>query len=131
MLLTLPAAGCSMTFPMGSLIAEPEITGSILPPVSPAALGIAEPDWSVASAALDKALDPQQNNAPARWSNPDTGSAGAFAAAGPAFVRDDRVCRLFKAAHGVAPAAPSHVGTACRVGAGTWVLEKAKPLPDA
>lgn len=130
--MALQASGCSMTFPMSSLMSsDPDTTGSIVTPASPRDLGVADADWVVAATALDRALDPQQNSAPARWANPETGGAGVFAAAGPAFVKDDRVCRLFKAAHGAVPTPASHLGTACRMGAGTWVLEKAKPIPEA
>ena len=73
-------------------------------------------------------VDPQLGGAATKWSNPETGSRGTFIAAGPAYVRDDKVCRLFKA--NIVLGGPERVmiGTACRVGAGAWTLQKVKPL---
>jgi surface antigen len=93
--------------------------------------GLSPSDWDLASTALDKALDPQLAGAATKWSNPETGARGVFAAAGPAYVRDDRVCRAFKAS--VATGGPEKllIGSACRVGAGAWRLQKVKSLTDA
>lgn len=124
------SAGCSITFPMASLVpeAEPETTGSIVQNSAMLAPGLSPADWDLASVALDKSLDPQLGGAATKWTNPETSARGSFIAAGPAYVRDDKVCRLFKA--NIALGGPERImiGTACRVGAGAWTLQKVKPL---
>lgn len=120
---------CSINFPMSSLVNDPDVTASIVAPASPSQLGLSEDDWVQASVALDKALDPQQTGTGVRWANAESGRGGSFVAAGPAFVRNDQVCRLFKASLVQAPQDQHLLGTACRVGGGTWSLQKVKPLP--
>jgi hypothetical protein len=131
LVLALAAGACSINLPMTSLVPDPDVTASIVPPASPSALGVLDDEWPTASQALDRALDPQQNGAPARWSMVETGRSGVFVASGPAYVRDDQVCRAFKASLGVPPQDRHHLGTACRTGAGMWALQKVKPLPGA
>jgi surface antigen len=131
-LLASTSGACSINLPMTSLVpeAEPETTASIIPNSSMLSPGLSPSDWDLASTALDKALDPQLAGAATKWSNPDTGTRGAFAAAGPAYVREDRVCRAFKAAVSMGGPEKLLIGTACRVGAGAWRLQKVKPLTD-
>jgi surface antigen len=124
----LALAGCSINLPMSSLINEPESTGSIVPASPPMQMGLTDEDWARASVALDTALDPQQAGAPAKWANAETGRGGVFVAAGPAFIRNDQVCRAFKASLAQHPQDQRLFGTACRVGGGAWSLQKVKPL---
>jgi hypothetical protein len=126
-LLALALGGCSINFPMTSLVPDPDTTSSIVPAPSPVSLGLTEEEWAEASLALDKALDPLQNGSPVRWADKQSGQAGLFVAAGPAYVRNDQVCRAFKAIVGGVPQERHHVGTACRSGAGAWTLQKVKP----
>jgi surface antigen len=93
--------------------------------------GLSPADWDLASTALDRSLDPQLGGAASKWANPESGARGTFIAAGPAYVRDDKICRLFKAV--IALGGPDRVmiGTACRVGAGAWTLQKVKPVDGA
>jgi surface antigen len=89
-------AGCSINFPMMSLVSEPETTGSIVQAVNLSAEPVQD-DHGIESSAVDKALDPLHSGGPVAWSNPATGQNGSVAAAGEAFVRDDQVCRSFNA----------------------------------
>jgi surface antigen len=130
-LLALALGGCSINLPMTSLVPEPETTGSIVPAPSPVTLGLTEEAWTQASLALDKALDPLQNGATVRWTDTESGLSGHFVAAGPAYVRNDQVCRAFKAVVGTPPQDRHHLGTACRTGAGVWTLQKVRPLAGA
>src|SRR4051794_37074372 len=127
--LVLGLGGCSINLPMTSLVPEPETTASLAPATSPSALGILDEEWQQASEALDRALDPAQNGSPVRWSVKETGRGGVFVASGPAYVRNDQVCRAFKASIGAVPQDRHHLGTACRSGAGLWALDKVKPVP--
>jgi surface antigen len=127
-LVAVALGGCSINLPMTSLVPEPETTGSIVPAPSPVGMGLPEEAWAQASVALDKALDPLQNGAAVRWSDKESGLAGHFMAAGPAYVRNDQVCRAFKAVVGAPPQDRHHLGTACRTGAGVWTLQKVRPL---
>jgi surface antigen len=115
---------------MTSLVNDPDTTASILPEAPSSQLGLSDEDWIKASQALDKALDPQQAGASVRWSNAESGRSGVFVAAGQAFVRNDQVCRLFKASLAQHPQDQSLLGTACRAGGGMWSLQKVKPLPQ-
>jgi surface antigen len=126
------SAGCSLNFPMMSLVPEPEpeTTASIVPNSSMLTPGLSPEDWTLASSALDKALDPQLNGAPTKWSNAETGARGSFAAAGPAYVRNDQVCRSFKATVVLQGPERQLLGTACRAGAGAWTLQKMKPFSE-
>ncbi len=120
---------------MLSLVSEPETTGSVVQPVS---LSTEPPQGSqdIEPSAVDKALDPLHTGGPVAWSNAETGQNGLVAAAGEAFVRDDQVCRSFTATLNQTRPAPAQdaarrssrlVGVACRVGAGSWIIQKIKP----
>ncbi|WP_293866654.1 RT0821/Lpp0805 family surface protein [uncultured Alsobacter sp.] len=122
------SAGCSINLPLGPF-SEPELTtGSIVQTVvlSEAATG---EDLVIAGGALDQALDPVRKGA-VRWSNPSTGNQGSFLAEGDAYVRDDQVCRSFRAAIVVQQKPDDLRGVACRAGAGSWSLHKVKSIKD-
>jgi hypothetical protein len=128
--LGLAAAGCSMSFPLPPLVADPETTGSIAPAVAPLGPGSTDADWEVARPALDRALDPGHEGQASSWSNPATGFSGVFVAQGEAFVRDDRLCRSYRSQIGVAGVQRSMTGMACRVGAGPWVVRETRTDPQ-
>lgn len=123
------AAGCSINLPLGPF-SEPELTtGSIVPAVVLSDRATGE-DLVIAGGALDQALDPLRKGAPARWANPSTGSQGSFVAEGDAYVRDDQVCRSFRASLVVQQKPDDLRGVACRAGAGSWSLHKVKSIRD-
>ncbi|WP_158266754.1 RT0821/Lpp0805 family surface protein [Alsobacter soli] len=123
--------GCSMVLP-GMSVVDPDVTGSLPPPAnSPLAPAIDDVDWKVASPALALSLDPLHKGPSASWKNADTGSSGAFAPNGPAYLRNDQVCRSFTATVRVQGRDEKLVGAACRVGAGDWTVQKVKPFAEA
>jgi surface antigen len=124
-----------MNFPMLSLVSEPETTGAIVQTANLSTEPI-QGETGIEPSAVDKALDPLHSGGPVAWSNADTGQNGLVAAVGEAFVRDDQVCRSFTATLNQNKPAPApdavrrssrFVGEACRVGAGSWSIQKIKP----
>jgi hypothetical protein len=123
----LAASGCSMTLP--GLGFDPEITSSVERKASPLSPVIDDVDWRLAAPALGQALDPLRKSPVAAWTNSETGGSGAFEAVGAAYVRNDEVCRAFKASVRVQGREEKLVGAACRLGAGEWTVQKAKSAP--
>ena len=80
-----------------------ETTTSLAPSATPvrplAALEkeLGPEDLRRALGAMAIALDPQGNGAPVHWSNPQTGSKGAFVQAGKPYPSDAVVCRAYGA----------------------------------
>lgn len=121
------AGGCTISFPMMSLIPSSETTGSIAPNVSPLSTKLEGEDWRRAKAALNTALDPVGNGAPVAWSNPETATKGSFAPVGQPFVKNDELCRSFVAALTFGSQEEWLQGAACRVGAEEWTVQDVKP----
>jgi 17 kDa outer membrane surface antigen len=128
-LLGLFGGGCSMSFPMSSLLPDDEptaATGSLKPkPVSPLSPELGAEDWRRAKGAL--ALDPQGNGAAVSWENPDSGMKGAFAPLGRPFVKGGEICRAFRASLGRRNGSASLQGSACRSSGGEWAVKEVKP----
>ncbi len=101
-----------------------EITGGI---VSRASLDAVQPNRA---AAIRLALEPSAEGAEVAWIDPESGRRGTVAAAGPAFVSRDRLCRAFTVVTAKAGASERSVGSACRIGAGPWSLGEFETLPD-
>jgi outer membrane surface antigen len=91
--IALSLAGCSITFPMQSLLAE-DSTGSIQPKSSPLSGDLDAADWRIAEPKLVQALKSDGSDA-THWSNPDSGRSGAFQPIASLFNRDGRSCRAF------------------------------------
>jgi len=120
--------GCSLAIPLTSLSAtEEDATGSIEKPGSPLGPVMDPEDWRRANAALGVALDPQGNGAPVQWDNPVSGHKGSFAAAGPLYVLEDRVCRSFIATVQAGGGEDQVQGSSCRLGPNEWQIREAKP----
>lgn len=132
-LLGLCAGGCSMSFPMASLLPEdePKVTGSTgavaAKPASPLSPELGEEDWRRARGALAVALDPQGNGASVSWDNPDSGFKGAFTPVGQPFVKSDEICRAFLTSLAGDKGSSSLQGTACRPSGGEWAIKDLKP----
>lgn len=127
--LSLTAGGCSFGLPVSFASAdapdEPASTGTVTPrkPVVLAA-ELGPEDWRRASAALAVALDPQGNGKPVKWENPETEMRGTINPAGPPFVQNDEICRLFHAEIGGPSVAKDVRGTACKPSGGEWSLKQ-------
>lgn len=121
------AGGCTLSFPMMSLIPSSETTGSIAQSVSPLSPKLEGEDWRRAKAALNTALDPTGNGAPVAWSNPETATKGSFAPVGQPFVKNDELCRTFMAALNFGAHEEWLQGAACRVGSEEWTVQDVKP----
>ena len=124
----LMAGGCTISFPMMSLIPTSETTGSITQSVSPLSPKLEGEDWRRAKAALNTALDPTGNGAPVMWSNPETATKGSFAPVGQAFLKNDELCRNFMAALTFGAKEEWLQGAACRVGSEDWTVQDVKPV---
>jgi surface antigen len=126
--------GCSMSFPMESLVPEdePKATGTLVAKASSVlSPELGEEDWRRAKGALAVALDPQGNGALVSWDNPDSGFKGAFTPVGQPFVKGDEICRAFIAALGRAGRNAALEGTACRLSGAEWAIKAAKPAKTA
>ena len=128
MLLAVPTAGCGISFPLTSLVADTETTSSIKPKVvSSLSPELGEEDWRRARGALTIALDPQGNGSAVSWDNPDTLMKGNFAPVGQPFVKTDEICRAFLASVTGQSGTTSLQGTACRPSGGEWAIKDVKP----
>lgn len=127
--------GCSWTFPSKSSsnstelrILEDDIqTGSIAAPASsPLLKDLSEEDWRRAKSALGVALDPHGSTDRVVWDNPQTMARGTFASAGAPFVKNDDICRNFKATVSGQIETKSLEGIACRPSGGEWAIQDIK-----
>ena len=125
-------AGCSVSVPMGSLVADQDLTTASTGgrQDSPLHASLNPEDWRRARAALGVALDPQGSGASVSWDNPDSGAKGSFTPVGQPFVQDDAVCRAFLAALQRHEAATLQ-GTACRPSGGEWTIKDVRPFNRA
>jgi surface antigen len=125
-----------MSFPIASLVPdeEPAATGSVAvkgKPVSPLSPELGAEDWRRAKAALAVALDPQGSGSPVSWDNPDSGFEGSFTPLGRPFVKNDEICRAFRASLSGRRTSASLQGTACRPSGGEWAVKGVKPSKKA
>jgi len=127
--MSLAASGCSMSFPIASLVAGEETTGSTAAarPVSPLSADLGTEDWRRARAAMAVALDPQGSGTSVNWDNPDTTLKGTFAPVGAPFVKNDQVCRAFVASIAGQEMNKWVQGAACRPTGGEWTILDVKP----
>lgn len=122
--------GCSMSFPIASLVPEegPEATGATqVKTTSPLSPELGPEDWRRAKGALTVGLDPQGNGSPVSWDNPDTGMRGTFTPVGQPFVKSDEICRAFLATVVTQTSNASLQGTGCRPSGGEWTIKGIKP----
>jgi surface antigen len=128
--LALWSAGCSMSFPMTSLVAEePTETASIAPKIiSPLSSELGAEDWRRAKAAMATALDPQGNGSQVSWDNPESTMKGSFTPVGQPFVKNDEICRAFLAHVTGQMSNASLQGTACRPSGGEWAIKDVRPF---
>jgi len=127
-LLSPALGGCSMSFPMGSMLPD-DVTGS-LAKVPFGALLDAE-DRRREMAALATALDPQGDGSTVHWENPKSGRKGSLTAVGHAYPQESNVCRAFIGDMSEGVRSREVEGTACTVAAGDWEVKDVKPFKKA
>ena len=128
-LLTLLAplfGGCSMNFPMGSLVPADEVTGSNS--TVPFGRLLNEEDRRREKAALNTALDPQGDGSTVHWENVKSGAKGAISSVGRAYPWDGKICRAFISDLKHDELERTIQGTACTIAAGEWAVRDAKPF---
>ena len=113
---------------------EAETTASIGKPDTPFGGKLDDEDWRRAQSALSLAVDPQGSGQPVNWDNPTSKRRGSFVQSGNMVLVNETICRPFSAVivevtAGVAPRESRHLGQACRMGPGEWVMRDVKPVP--
>ena len=93
--------------------------------ISPLALHLQSADLGSARSALNLALSSQSSLQSVAWSNPVTGSSGAFMPVGQETAAQDMVCRNFKALLHPASASSDKKlsGAACKNDSGQWIVK--------
>lgn len=120
--------GCSMSFPMSSLLPGDDVTGSLSKiPFGPL---LNEEDRRREKAALATALDPQGDGSTVHWENPKSGHEGSLTPVGPAYASDSKICRAFLGDLKADSASKTVQGSACRT-AGEWLVKDMKPFSKA
>jgi hypothetical protein len=124
-LLALSLAGCSMTIPFTSF-SNDDATSSIKA-ASPLSPDLDMTDWRIAEPVLARALLDGEPEAPARWSNPDSGRSGAFQPVAVAFSREGKSCRAFVARIAAAGGPKMLQAIGCPDDSGEVALDKVQP----
>lgn len=137
----LASAGCSMSFPLGSLLPEKneeraaadagDVTGSIpmqLAPAQQASQEMSKADWISATSAMREALDSREDGASVPWQNRTSGAQGTVTPISAAFTQDGFSCRNFLTSYLHNGQEAWFEGTACRVHRGRWDIRSTRPL---
>jgi surface antigen len=135
--LGLPAGGCAVSGPLGSLFgaddARAEVTGSIAAkPKSaaqtPATTGLPpEADLVFAKAAVADVLTRGSKDASASWENPRSGARGSVTPIATAYTIDGVTCHDFLASHVRGSSEAWMQGEACRAAKGKWEVKTLRP----
>ncbi len=80
-----------------------------------------------ALAAMAVALDPQGNGKPAGWDNAESGASGRFTPTALPFLKDDEICRPFRATIKLSLDTRTLDGLACRLSGAEWTLRELRP----
>lgn len=122
---------CSIAVPMGGVLGgkDDNLTTQSLAPAGAAGMSaeLTPDDWNFASIALATALDPLGSGGVAPWANPRTGIRGDFVASGKPYLRNDLVCRDFRATLQYHGGNDVLDGAACRMPDGRWSTTAAAP----
>jgi len=129
LVLALPAAGCS--YQLGSMFGQdktkPDVTSSVQPNATAAAVSPADADLAYARAAATQALGIDGKTTSVPWENPQTGARGTITPLASAYTQDGFVCRDFLASY-VRQGAESWLqGEGCRVHEGRWEIRAMRP----
>ena len=125
-LLALSLAGCSISIPFTPFM-NGDATGSIKPVASPLSPDLDMKDWRIAEPILAQALLSDEPEAPARWSNPDSGRSGAFQPVASTFTREGKPCRAFVARIIVADGPKMLQAIGCPGEAGEVAIDRVAP----
>ncbi len=121
--------------PTGSIapVPNPNLSNGFKPKfISPLATYIPAGDLTAAQRALDLAMVSSTSLESAAWSNPETGSSGAFMAFGKDVVTEEVTCRNFKGLlHASGALADSKLhGTACKDQSGDWRVKSVEKFAE-
>jgi hypothetical protein len=119
-------AGCSMSFPLPSLLSDAK-TGAIKERTPPFADTLDQTDWRVAEPRLAEALKSDSREEPKHWSNPASGRGGAFQPVAGAFRRDGQTCRAFLARIDTAEQTKTMQAVGCLMAGDGVFVEEALP----
>jgi|SRR5579862_4370304 hypothetical protein len=119
-------AGCSMSFPLPSLLSG-DRTGSTKERPVPFADTLDQTDWRVAEPSLAEALKADAHAEPKRWANPASGRGGAFQPVAGAFKRDGQTCRAFLARIDAGDHTKTLQGIGCLMAGDAVFVEEAQP----
>ena len=126
-------SACSIAIPVPGMSdgltgkADSLTTQSIGPSGGRLSTELTPDDWNFASIALAIALDRVGSGDVAPWANPRTGIRGDFVAAGKPYLRNDLVCRGFRANLQYHGGDEALEGAACRMPDGKWATTEAAP----
>ncbi|HXW18929.1 MAG TPA: RT0821/Lpp0805 family surface protein [Roseiarcus sp.] len=118
-------AGCSMTFPLKSLMPD-DATGSIQENPSPISPDLSAADWRIAKPKLVQALKSSGGDETA-WTNPDSGRGGAFQPVAGPFDRDGRACRAFVARVDLSDRKTTVQGVGCLLASDDLSIDQVQP----
>lgn len=127
-------SACSIAVPMGDVLGTDErLTTQSTAPAGTTVLSseLTPDDWNFASIALATALDPLGSGETAPWANPRTEIRGDFVASGKPYLRNDLVCRDFRATLQYQGGDDALEGAACRMPDGQWATVNAAPARTA
>jgi surface antigen len=143
LLVALGAAGCSMSFPLSSLMPgasadqtdsnagkadDRDVTGSLaLQSTKAGRGGMPSVDWTLATAALREALAGKEDVS-VPWQNPTTGAQGTVTPVSTVYMQDGFPCRNFLASHVRNGRETWIQGSACRIHRGEWEVRSSRPL---
>lgn len=107
-----------------------DVTGSIRERPTTLSRALEPEDWRRASAAMATALDPQGAGDAVNWDNPQSGAKGSVTPVGPAYPKDAKICRAFRAEVGTKDQSEHLQGAACREKTAEWTLIEVKPWKE-
>jgi hypothetical protein len=125
-LLTVFLTGCSINFPLPSLISD-ATTGAIKARTTPFAGDLDETDWRIAEPHLAEALKSASDDPPRQWANPASGRKGAFQSVASAFKRDGQTCRAFLARISAPGSTKTLQGVGCLMAGDAIFVEETQP----
>ena len=125
-LLAAALSGCSINFPLPSLMSD-DATGSVKSRPVPFAGDLDETDWRIAEPRLAEALKSGDTDASKQWANPASGRKGVFQPVAGAFKRDGQTCRAFLARINAPGSSKILQGVGCLMAGDAVFVEETQP----